>query len=338
MRKLSITSQIVVLFFSIILLSITIFTFVSTTITRMATEEEIYSRLIFYSGVINNYDSTNHPPLKTDDLQVEYIIINKDNVIESKNFDKFINQDDLNEIIEEFNFQPDFVYKNNIENHNDEKIYFTVNYTGNGNYIIMITDSTYINLRTKVVSSRLMITFAVISSISILIIGLWGNRLVSRIKKIQQHIDSMPKNQYKVEYDDEGFDEVGELSKSIELMRKEIYQSESSKKEMLQNVSHDFKTPIAVIKSYAEAQIDGMADEESSQIIINNADILKHKVNMLLEYNSLEYLSKNREFEEVNMAELIRTIVQGYKFQTNLNIELDLDENVCFTGYRENNR
>ena len=44
---------------------------------------------------------------------------------------------------------------------------------------------------------------------------------------------------------------------------------------MLQNISHDFKTPIAVIKSYAEAQIDGMADSDSSQIIINNAEILK---------------------------------------------------------------
>ena len=336
MRKISITSQIVILFFSIILVSITIFTLVSTTITRFAAEEETYSRLITYSTILNNYDPSNQPSLKTDDMQVEFIVINPENLVKSKNFDNYINQEDLSRIINNFNSQPNIIYKDNLDNFNDDKIYFTVNYSGNGNYIIMVTDSLFVDIRTKVVSSRLMITFAIISSVSILTIGLWGNRLVSRIKNLQHHIDSMPKDGYKQEYNDDGYDEVSELSKSIELMRKEIYHSESSKKEMLQNISHDFKTPIAVIKSYAEAQIDGMADSDSSQIIINNAEILKHKVNMLLEYNSLEYLTKNKDFELVNMADVIKNIVQGYKFQTDLNIELDLDEDVEFIGYKEN--
>ena len=67
----------------------------------------------------------------------------------------------------------------------------------------------------------------------------------------------------------------GELSRTIETMRVEIQESEKQKQEMLQNMSHDFKTPIAVIKSYAEAQQDGMADEESSRIIISQAENFK---------------------------------------------------------------
>ena len=86
---------------------------------------------------------------------------------------------------------------------------------------------------------------------------------------------------------------------------------------MLQNISHDFKTPIAVIKSYAEAQQDGMADEDSSKIIIDQADILKYKVNRLLQYNSLEYLNKDKEFEDVDMKSVIQDVIKGYKFQTN---------------------
>lgn len=105
---------------------------------------------------------------------------------------------------------------------------------------------------------------------------------------------------------------------------------------MLQNISHDFKTPIAVIKSYAEAQQDGMADEDSSRIIIAQAEILKNKVNRLLQYNSLEYLSKDREFEDVNMKDVIEEVIQGYRFQTDLIIDLDLNEDVYFRGYREN--
>ena len=119
-------------------------------------------------------------------------------------------------------------------------------------------------------------------------------------------------------------------------MRVEIQESEKQKQEMLQNMSHDFKTPIAVIKSYAEAQQDGMADEESSRIIISQAEILKHKVNRLLQYNSLEYLQKDHEFEDVDMKEVIEEVVMGYKFQTELEIELDLTEDIFFKGYREN--
>ncbi len=116
----------------------------------------------------------------------------------------------------------------------------------------------------------------------------------------------------------------------------EIKESERTKQEMLQNISHDFKTPIAVIKSYAEAQQDGMADEDSNKIIIAQTEILKNKVNRLLQYNSLEYLQKDREFEAVNMKEIVEEVIQGYKFQTNIDIELDLQEDVFFKGYREN--
>lgn len=336
MRKISILSQIVIIFVTILLISCTIFSFLAATITRISTKEEVYSRLISYSSIVSNYEPNEKYPIENNDMLVEFIIINKDGHLKSDGFSALVDSENLKEIIENFNQHKEVIYKNRLENYKDEDIYYVVNNTNSGEYIIIVTNSEFINVRTKVVTSRLFLVFAIISSVSVLVIGIWGTSVISRIKKLQEHIDSMPKNQYSKSYEDNGFDELSELSKSIESMRKEIYLSESAKKEMLQNISHDFKTPIAVIKSYAEAQIDGMTDEESSKIIISNAEILKHKVNMLLEYNSLEYLSKKKDFELVNMKEVIIEIVQGYKFQTNLSIDLDLDEEVYFNGYKDN--
>ena len=301
MRKLSILSQIVIIFVSILLISCTMFAFLAATITRIIAEEEVYSRLISYSTIISNYQPDEKYPIKNEDMHVEFVVIKRDITFESTGLSNMVNQQDLNEIIETYNNQEDIVCKDKIDNYKNEKIYFVVNYAGSGEYTIMVTNSNYVTIRTKTMSSRMMLLFAIISTFSILTIGLWGTTLVSRIKSLQDHIDSMPKDEYAKSYNDDGFDELSELSKSVELMREEIHKSETAKKEMLQNISHDFKTPIAVIKSYAEAQIDGMADEDSSKIIVNNAEILKHKVNMLLEYNSLEYLSKNKDFEEVYM-------------------------------------
>ncbi len=336
MRKISILSQIVIIFVTILLISCTIFSFLAATITRISTKEEVYSRLISYSSIVSNYEPNEKYPIENNDMLVEFIIINKGGYLKSDGFSALVDSENLKEIIENFNQHKEVIYKNELENYKDEDIYYVVNNTNIGEYIIIVTNSEFINVRTKVVTSRLFLVFAIISSVSVLVIGIWGTSVISRIKKLQEHIDSMPKNQYSKSYEDNGFDELSELSKSIESMRKEIYLSESAKKEMLQNISHDFKTPIAVIKSYAEAQIDGMTDEESSKIIINNAEILKHKVNMLLEYNSLEYLSKKKDFELVNMKEVIIEVVQGYKFQTNLSIDLDLDEEVYFNGYKDN--
>ena len=118
-------------------------------------------------------------------------------------------------------------------------------------------------------------------------------------------------------------------------MRKDLQKNEETKQEMLQNLSHDFKTPIAVIKSYAESINDGLSDQNTANVIINEADKLTHKVKRLLQYNSLEYLEKTEEFYDVPMKELILEIVESFKFQTDLKFDLNL-EDVNFKGYREN--
>ena len=43
-----------------------------------------------------------------------------------------------------------------------------------------------------------------------------------------------------------------------------------------------------------------------------------------------------KEFEDVDMNSVINDVITGYKFQTNLEIELDLKEDIYFKGYREN--
>ena len=121
-------------------------------------------------------------------------------------------------------------------------------------------------------------------------------------------------------------------------MRSEIYENEKTKQEMLHNLSHDFKTPIAVIKTYAEAIQDGVEDTQiSANKIIEQAELLKKKVNRLIQYNRLEYFSDDKDFEDIEMNEIINDIVINYKHQLeNINFVLDLEENVCFKGFKEN--
>ena len=86
-------------------------------------------------------------------------------------------------------------------------------------------------------------------------------------------------------------------------MREEILKNDEVKQEMLQNLSHDIKTPIAVIKSYSEAIKDGITDVDDLNIIIEQTDILSDKVKKLLEWNRIEYIDeKSKESDEGFLA------------------------------------
>ena len=215
-------------------------------------------------------------------------------------------------------------------------VVFPFKYKEKTNYTFIFTDNTFVGGFIKSVTLRMFSTFLAILFVAVMCIYYWSTRVTRRLKNIQNHILDLPKNKYEKEYVDDGEDEIGDLSRSVDEMRKEIGHNEKTKQEMLQNLSHDFKTPIAVIKSYAEALEDGMAGDEAIGIIIEQADLLKKKVNRLLQYNSLEYLTKDKPFEEINMTELVNRVVTNYKFQTSISFNLDLEDDIIFMGYEEN--
>ena len=222
------------------------------------------------------------------------------------------------------------------ENSKNEEIYYACEVDGLTNYfiIVLVDDSYNEGFVKRIIGS--IITFIIAALIILsLIASFWINKLLKRLKALQNHITNMSKEKYEVEYLDDGDDEIRELSESIEIMRLEIKDSETTKREMLQNVSHDFKTPIAVIKNYAEAIVDGVVDTSDANIIIKQADILRTKVNQLLQYNRLEYLNKDKPLEEVDLADVCNEVVNNHKVNTKIEFKLEL-EPCLFEGYREN--
>ena len=341
MKKLNISSQFLIVFFSIILFASTAFSILTMSRIRRVAEEEVYSRLSTYVYLLD-LDKKN-PNTDFPDMNVEYLQFNKFGTIMSPTLLNLLTQEEIVEIFntieldEQVNSSTNFIVTGKYETKENEKVYYVfVARSSMEDFTFLVTDDIYPRTMAKDVAGDVILLFFLFIITSICIIYVWSTVFVSRIRKIQNHIINLPRNKYKIEYRDDSLDEIGELSRSIEEMRIEIGKNEETKREMLQNISHDFKTPIAVIKSYAEAQLDGMADEDASKIIISQTDILKKKVNRLLQYNSLEYLEKDKEFEEVNMNELISDVVINYKYLTEINIELDLADNINFKGYKEN--
>ena len=337
MKKLNITSQLILLFFMVLLIASSSFTIITISFISDIAEKEVYSRLSTYVYLVNNQNIINNPNTHDfPDMEVGYYIKNTNNEFISENINTYISNENLSLLLEEItiNNQKLAIRRGSFES-KQSKIYY-VFLDNNDSQTIIFTDDTFSSELVKDVVLKTNVIFFLIILLSIFVIMYWSNGFTRRIRRIQHHLANLPKNKYEKKLYDDSYDEIGELSNSIEKMRIEIYQNEKTKQEMLQNLSHDFKTPIAVIKSYAEAQVDGMADENASEVIINQAEILRKKVNRLLQYNSLEYLDKTKKFENISMNEIIDEVIEAYKYQISQEFEIDCKDNIFFRGYREN--
>lgn len=196
----------------------------------------------------------------------------------------------------------------------------------NNEYLLVTINNNLFEARLKEpINNIVLIGFLAIIILGNAIILMWTSIIVERIKNLKGEISLLSTTSYKEPVRVEGNDEITDLSKEINKMRNEIVTNEQTKQEMLQNLSHDIKTPIAVIKSYAEAIKDGVTQVDDIDVIIKQTDILTSKVFKLLEWNRLEYIEGKEEIYPVNLNKIIRTIANNFKFKSELEFTLDLD-------------
>ena len=99
---------------------------------------------------------------------------------------------------------------------------------------------------------------------------------------------------------------------------------------MVQNISHDLKTPIATIKSYGESIKDGIYPyetlEKSVDVIIEHANRLERKVHSLLLLNRMGYLiAEDKGNDKTEMKDVIEKVLLSLKvIKPSIKLKTDL--------------
>lgn len=112
---------------------------------------------------------------------------------------------------------------------------------------------------------------------------------------------------------------ISELKKANNRLKKDIEQKEKleeMRNDFLGNVSHELKTPIALIQGYAEGLKEGVSDDPESRafycdVIMDEASKMNQMVKNLLTLNQLEFGDEDIVFERFNLTELIRGVLQS---------------------------
>lgn len=112
---------------------------------------------------------------------------------------------------------------------------------------------------------------------------------------------------------------ISELKTANNELQKDIEKKEKideMRKEFLSNVSHELKTPIALIQGYAEGLQEGVFDDPESrafycEVIVDEANKMNIMVKRLLTLNQLEFGNDIISMERFDAVELIRNCLQS---------------------------
>ena len=338
--KISLTEQL--LYLTIIIVSIIV---ISLGIILPKTllpiyEENLYNYLkqpLTYIENIN--DITNKI-----NTEIAFIYTNKNsNTINiSENLETILDLENLDTVINKIT---DKYGKIRIKN----KTYYYYNISSTSEKRIALTDDKYITDMKKNIFSIILLIVGVTFGLVSLIIITWSNKLVNRIKKIKDKVDNINNDDYKFETNDNYDDELSTLDSAVKNMKLYLKENELYKNQMYQNISHDFKTPITVMKSYIEASEDGIETKDKSLNIIkeqlNKLEIIKEQINKLekkvhslLYLNKLNYIKDKTENKKskTNISSIITSSTDKFKLiRPDIKFTVDLDKNTTFKGTEE---
>lgn len=131
---------------------------------------------------------------------------------------------------------------------------------------------------------------------------------------------------------------ISELKTANNELQKDIAQKiqiDEMRKDFLSNVSHELKTPIALIQGYAEGLLDGINDDDKEsrqfycEVIIDEADKMNKMVKKLLNLNQIEFGNELLSMERFDLNELIRGVLQSVEIlakQNEIQILYDVKE------------
>ncbi len=233
----------------------------------------------------------------------------------------------------------------------------------NGDMILMRTAVESIR-ESAAISNRFLLFAGAAAIISSLLVAFFTTRHIT--KPLQQLTDiskrmvdldfnakyeERPSNSYEVE---ELGNHINRLSENLERTISELktanvelqddiekkIQIDEMRKEFLSNVSHELKTPLALIQGYAEGLQECINDDAESRefycdVIIDEADKMNRMVKKLLTLNQLEFGNDQVVMERFNMTELITGVANSTKIlreQKNIRLELENPEEAWVWG------
>ncbi|MGN0614450.1 MAG: sensor histidine kinase [Porcipelethomonas sp.] len=163
-----------------------------------------------------------------------------------------------------------------------------------------------------------------------------AKKISEPIAKITKSAEQMASGNYEIEFEAKGYAEIQRLASTLTYAGQQISKVDAMQRDLIANVSHDLRTPLTMLKAYAEMIRDLSGDNpvkrnEHLEIIINETDRLALLVNDMLDLSKLERGNLKLNYSEFSITQLLGDITAKYagiSDKQDYNISFEPDEDV----------
>ena len=188
----------------------------------------------------------------------------------------------------------------------------------NDKYAFINTSLTPIDQTSKIIRKQLILVTIVVLFLAFIISYYISKHISKPIVKMNESAKALAKNDFKVVFEDSKIDELNELASTLNYAKDELSKTDELRRDLMANVSHDLKTPLTMIKAYAEMSIDLhkgkiKKQKEDMNTIIEETNRLTLLVNDILALSSMQSNIETLTYEEFDLIFLIKDILKKYK-------------------------
>ncbi len=199
-------------------------------------------------------------------------------------------------------------------------------------YILYVISPLYPVKSTVLIMRSQLIHISIIAIVLSLILALYlANRISKPIKDITHSAAEMGEGHYGIQFEGGHYTEIIDLADTLTHASRELEKTDMYQKDLIANVSHDLRTPLTMIQSYAEMIRDLSGDiphkrEAHLAVIIEETDRLNTLVTDMLNMSRMQNRTIQLERTDFDICETAKSLLasydllceqEGYKIQFN---------------------
>ena len=207
--------------------------------------------------------------------------------------------------------------------------------SADGKYgIIVSTGMAQIATAAEVLRSILWPVALILLVLDLLFAMLFSRWFTRPVQQLSSGAKEIAAGNYDIQLPVVHHDEIGQLAEDFNHMAAEVKRSAQLEKDILANVSHDLRTPLTLIKGYAETVRDLTGTDaekrtEQCNIIVDETDRLSALVNSVMELSKVQSGAEKPNLIDFDMGELCFEVAGRYDAlcdQNHWHLELQADE------------
>ena len=170
----------------------------------------------------------------------------------------------------------------------------------------------------KILKHQLLNVTTIILIIAFIMITYLSSRISRPIKSITNAAKQMGKGNYNVKFEADSYSEINNLAATLNTAAYELGMADTRQRDLIANVSHDLKTPLTMIRSYAEMIRDLSGDNPEKrdahlQVIIDESERMNQLVSDMASVSAMRTNKVVLEKEIFDLSSAAASILASYQ-------------------------